>query len=205
MASDSPIYSDPVTDVTSSLSESDDSPPSSPNLRSHPITLPTTNTGPTFTTPTINMNPSPTVGSTRTPDMMPPPGTKSAPSTFRGKAGKVKQFLRRYIQLCSMYNVPPRERCELIVDYCSSTVVKFIEALSSYITGDWDILQQDLLSYYDAERKDSRYMTCDLQLLTRKWRKKCIKKLSTWKNYQREFITIAGWLRSKGKLTLRMM
>jgi hypothetical protein len=40
--------------------------------------------------------------------------------------------------MCKAYNVPKdQDKCEHILDYCSSKVVKLIEALPSYKDKDW--------------------------------------------------------------------
>ena len=200
----------PITESSTSstsLTSSDSSTPPSPNLRSRSVpNLTSTNTSSVPITTATQMssshtNPITGFGSPRTPDMMPPVGNKSAPSKFKGRAGKVKDFIKRYDQLCSVYNVPPAERAERVIDYCSQEVTDFIEALSSYRNGNWIQLQKDILNYYDADLKEARYMPRDLRKLIRKWEKKSIKKLTKWRNYEREFITIAGWLEAKKRMT----
>ncbi|KAJ8699698.1 hypothetical protein PTI98_002792 [Pleurotus ostreatus] len=49
----------------------------------------------------------------RSPDMMPGPGEKAAPTRFKGDFDLVKQFIRKYNRLCAAYNlVDPQEKCE---------------------------------------------------------------------------------------------
>jgi hypothetical protein len=45
-----------------------------------------------------------------------------------------------------------------------------------------------------------RYRKKDLIELIRKWRNKSVKDLVRWKRYEREYITIAGWLFKKNKI-----
>ena len=45
-------------------------------------------------------------------------------------------------------------------------------------------------------------MSKDLRKLTNKWHKKVIRNLETWKKYQRDFLTISGWLLKKKKITV---
>ncbi|KAF8993740.1 hypothetical protein BDZ89DRAFT_1182767 [Hymenopellis radicata] len=133
--------------------------------------------------------------------MLPPLGSKSAPTKFSGNYEDVKTFLRRYERLCNAYNVREAEKCERIIDYCSRPVIRLIESLQSYRASSWTQLYHDLLEYYDADLKETRYNVRDIRKLARKWYKKKIPNLRTWKKYQREFITISGWLVSKLKLT----
>jgi hypothetical protein len=139
--------------------------------------------------------------SSRTPELMPLLGQKSAPAKFHGRYDEVKYFLRHYNQLCKGYNVSDVEKCERIIDYCSSRVVQLIEALPSYISKNWTKLQADILAYFDADLKETRFIRRDLLSLTRQWKHKNINSLTTWKRYERKFITIAGWLYAKGKIT----
>src|ERR1700730_4847560 len=133
-------------------------------------------------------------------DMMPLMGQKGAPAKFRGHYEEVKRFIRHYNHLCKAYGVTEaQDKCDRVIDYCSSKVVKLIEALTSYQSGDWDALEKDLLSYYDANLKDTRYIVRDLLTLTRTWKTKPIKTLTRWKQYERKFTTIAGWLETKKK------
>ncbi|KAK0241283.1 hypothetical protein EDD85DRAFT_948368 [Armillaria nabsnona] len=112
----------------------------------------------------------------RTPDMMPLLGAKSAPAKFTGKYDSVKKFMRQYKQI-------------------------FIEALDSFVDEDWNQLETDILTYYDAELNESRYLVSDLNDLTDEWRKKGMHNLTQFKEYEVEFLTIANWLLHKGKIT----
>ncbi len=133
-----------------------------------------------FTNPTSTSSTS----TTRTPDMMPLLGAKMAPAKFRGKYDTVKRFIRQYKQMCAVYNVPDRDKCQRIIDYCSSRVTWFIEALDSFINEDWDQLEKDILTYYDAELHESRYLLSDLDKLVEHWRKRGIYNLKWFKQYE---------------------
>ncbi|KAK0435656.1 hypothetical protein EV421DRAFT_1986189, partial [Armillaria borealis] len=133
--------------------------------------------------------------------MMPLLGAKSAPAKFTGKYDTVKKFIRQYKQMCAVYNVPDKEKCRRIVDYCSTRVTRFIEALDSFVDEKWNQLETDILTYYDAELNKSRYLVSDLDQLTDDWRKRGMNNLKHFKAYEVEFLTIANWLRHKGKIT----
>jgi hypothetical protein len=78
-----------------------------------------------------------------TPDMMPPCGSKAAPAKFKGSYEDVKKFLKKFNQMCKACNVPKdQDKCKYILDYCSSKVVKLIEALPSYKDKDWTRLEK---------------------------------------------------------------
>ena len=138
----------------------------------------------------------------RTPAMMPLPQAKEAPPKFTGKYEDVKHFLKRYNNLCLAYNVNTEaEKCERVLDYCSHKVIHLIEALKSYTDKNWAALESDLLHYYDADRKETRFLLRDLTVFTHEWKHRSIKSLTRWKKYERKFITIGGWLLAKGKIT----
>ena len=136
------------------------------------------------------------------PAMMPSPHSKEAPSRFTGRYDEVRTFLERYNALCETYRVTDEtQKCKRVRDYCSHKVILLIEGLQSYANKDWFQLEQDLLRYYDADLRETRYIIRDLALLTQKWKHRSIKSLTKWKRYERKFITIGGWLRTKGKIS----
>ncbi len=102
---------------------------------------------------------------TRTPDMMPLLGAKTAPAMFRGKYDMVKRFIRQYKQMCAVYNVPDKDKCHWVIDYCSLKVTRFIKALDSFVNENWNQLEKDILTYYDAELHESHYLLSDLDKL----------------------------------------
>src|SRR3989442_11428206 len=113
-------------------------------------------TGTSNPTNLSNNNTSNNTSSSHTPDMMPLLGHKSAPEKFTGRYDYVKRFLRHYNQLCSAYNVTDsKDKCERLLDYCSTKVVKFIESLDNFRNNKWNELQEDLLKSYDAALKDT--------------------------------------------------
>ncbi|PBK82457.1 hypothetical protein ARMGADRAFT_1090340 [Armillaria gallica] len=116
----------------------------------------------------------------RTPDMMPLLGARSAPAKFSGKYDTVKRFICQYKQM----------------------ITRFVEALDSFVKEDWVQLEKDILTYYDAELNESRYLVSDLDKLTDQWRSKGIYDLKRFKKYEVEFLTMANWLLHKGKITL---
>ncbi len=132
---------------------------------------------------------------------MPLLGACSAPAKFKGKYDSVKKFIRQYKQMCMVYNIPDAEKCQRLVDYCSSRVTRFIEALDSFVDEDWAQLESDILTYYDAELNESQYLVSDLDRLIDHWHDKGIFNLRKFKEYEVEFLTIANWLLHKGKIT----
>jgi hypothetical protein len=59
--------------------------------------------------------------------MMPSPQAREAPAKFTGKYEDVKQFLKRYNNLCLAYNVDNgSEKCKQVLDYCSHKVIQVI-------------------------------------------------------------------------------
>ncbi|PBK80758.1 hypothetical protein ARMGADRAFT_871186, partial [Armillaria gallica] len=132
---------------------------------------------------------------------MPLLGARSAPTKFKGKHDSVKRFIRQYKQMCAVYNVPGPERCKRIIDYCSTAVTRFIESLDSFVDSNWDLLEEDILTYYDAELSELRYLISDLDKLTDRWHQETIHNLKKFKRFEVDFLTVSNWLLRKGKIT----
>ncbi|KAK0462390.1 uncharacterized protein EV420DRAFT_1734657 [Desarmillaria tabescens] len=122
-----------------------------PASGSNALPIGVTNPAPTVHTVTVGTPNS----QARTPDMMPLLGARTAPAKFKGKHDSVKRFIRQYKQMCAVYNVSGKERCKRIIDYCSSAITRFIESLDSFVDGNWDQLEDDILTYYDADLSES--------------------------------------------------
>jgi hypothetical protein len=132
---------------------------------------------------------------------LPLPGSKLAPTKFKGDYSKVKKFLTHYKRLLAQNNVVlDREKCESITQYCSRTVGEFIEALPSYTTPNWEQLNQDLLNFYDADLDTKRFKVKHLLRFVKNARTKRVHSLAAWKQYTREFISIGGWLLAREKI-----
>lgn len=140
----------------------------------------------------------------RTPDDMPRAGTKTAPKKFKGEYDFIETFLRDYEKLCYAYNATTdSDKCERLFDYVDKKVKQLIEGRPSYARRNWQELKAELLRLYDAERDKTRYTIKDLRKVKRRWKKKGIRNLETWKKYQREFLTVSGWMIQKERLTRR--
>ena len=182
-----------------------------PDLNIHTSTLPSKPVNPLPPGPQISstnpLNTGPRIPTrvmssfTRTPEMMPPCGHKEAPPKFTGSHEEIKRFLKRFNQLCTVYQVDGAGKCDRVVDYCSRKVGQLVEALESYRDKDWSKLEKDMLSYFDAELRETRFIVRDLLMLTRKWKATEITTLTRWKRYERQFVTKAGWLHVKGKIS----
>ena len=133
---------------------------------------------------------------------MPLPDSRAAPEKFRGKSSKIKSFLIHYELLLDQNNVvADKDKCDLITRYCSTTVTDFIQALPSYTKRDWTELRKNLLTYYDADFDNKRYSVKDLEKLEKSCRSKYISDLKGWREYGRTFITMAGWLLKKDRIS----
>lgn len=134
---------------------------------------------------------------------MPIVGTKGAPKKFTGKASEVNQFVRHLERLFGKYNVTTgKEKVESVTQYTSSQCRRFMEALKSYQDGDWDAFSKDLKKYYEADKETRRYKVRDLEKYVLKSRaKKGFSGLAAWMKYNRGFISIAGWLEKKKKIS----
>ena len=182
--------------------------PSTPTTNSSPISLTSSLPDTTSVSQTSSIaiiSPSPTTTTFTQPRTMAPltgvinlpiPGTKGAPKKFKGKYSEIQKFISHYEKVCTQRNVTsPKEKVENITQYCSRNVREFMEGLPSYHNGEWTKFVQDLLEYFDADRDDKRYRCSDLESFCKKSRKNKDKmRMSRWKDYNREFIRIAGWL-----------
>lgn len=131
---------------------------------------------------------------------MPLLGARSAPAKFKRKHDSVKKFICQYKQMCAVYNVPGPERCKQIIDYCSMVVTCFIESLDSFVDRKWDLLEEDILTYYDTELSESWYLVSDLDKLTDRWQQEAIQNLKKFKRFEVDFLTVSNWLLRKGKI-----
>ena len=127
----------------------------------------------------------------------PLPGQKGAPKKFKGKHSEVLPFLRYYERLCQKHRVTDDgDKVENITQYCSRSVRKFMEALQSYNDKDWSQFQADIKKFYEADKDQKRFKVRDLEKLVKHSRTKPMKTMKAWVKYGRDFIRIAGWLKS---------
>ena len=143
-------------------------------------------------------------GSTSTPTIldMPLPGTEKAPRKFKGEYSYVKDFLKHYERLLNQCKITDNtEKCTGILQYCSKLVRETIEGLVDYQRPNWDQLKATLLRLYDSERNDKRHSERELKAFIDLTKGANITHLSQFRNYERHFMRIAGWLRGQKKLT----
>jgi hypothetical protein len=108
-------------------------------------------------------------------------------------AHKPSIFLRTYNKLPKKYNViDSQEKCELILEYCSTEATEFIKSLKHYKDHNWTLLRDAIWKYYDAEKASQRYHLFDLIAYARKCTGKAIQSMEEWKKYYRKYNTIHG-------------
>jgi hypothetical protein len=83
--------------------------------------------------------------------MMPLLKQKGAPAKFTGHHEDVKPFINHFNQLAATYSLTDAQKCKKVTIYCSRSVIDLLEALSSYKSGNWPQLEEDLLKYYNAD------------------------------------------------------
>ncbi|KAI0038826.1 hypothetical protein FA95DRAFT_1460102, partial [Auriscalpium vulgare] len=136
---------------------------------------------------------------------MPPPGDDDAPKKFTGSYAKILRFIKHYENLLQLNNVTSdKEKCETILDYCSTKIARFIRTLESFQKPDWSALRADLLDQFDADRTSKRYSAQDLMEFVRKEQKKRITTITQFKEYNVKFRSIAGELRARNKIDKNM-
>ena len=127
----------------------------------------------------------------------PLPGQKGAPKKFKGKHSEVLTFLHFYERLCSKHHVvDDDDKVESITQYCSRSVRKFMEALPSYVKKDWSAFVADIKKYYEADKDQRRFKMRDLEKLVKHSRSRSMNTMAAWIKYGRDFIRVAGWLKS---------
>jgi hypothetical protein len=76
---------------------------------------------------------------------MPLPGTPGSPM-FEG--ANATEFLKRYDNLCSDYQVSEKDRLMRLPQYCIQPVAKTIRSLNEWKTGNYAALKKALLLEY---------------------------------------------------------
>jgi hypothetical protein len=133
---------------------------------------------------------------------MPMRGSRDAPKTFRGHHTEVEYFIVHYDKLLVKYRVvDPYDRCECILDYCSTDVQGFIRASENYQTRNWVKLRKEILKCYDVDRATSRYKPSDIAAYTLKTQTKPFQNLLQWKRYFIKYKTMAGTLLQQGVIS----
>lgn len=141
---------------------------------------------------------------TRTPARiheLPIPGSKFAPKKFTGKHSRAKRFTDHYDRLIEgISGMTDRQKCESMMQYCSTKVSDFLEQLISYKNSNYSQLIRDIHDYYDVQLTESRWREKDLVKLVKEYKTTKVKTLSQWKAYNRRFLRIANWLLNKNRI-----
>src|SRR6266481_2343248 len=138
---------------------------------------------------------------TRSKADLPPPKSKKAPKMFTGHHAEIESFIREFVQMMNLYNIPATERFELITRYVSRRVAEVIEALTEYQRKDWDGLKKQLKKLYNHIKVEKRYSEKNLDTFVKEWSRKPLHDLSYFRKYQRDFLHIGGWLLQAQKIT----
>ncbi|KAJ7050468.1 hypothetical protein C8F01DRAFT_1263929, partial [Mycena amicta] len=133
---------------------------------------------------------------------MPVPGSKEAPRTFRGKYHEVERFIRHIEQLFTKNRVTDdKERCTLVMDYCSTNVQNVIRMMEYYRTPRWAGLRREILRMFDAERTQHKYRPVDVVSFAKETNKKSLNSMTQWRRYTVKYNTIAGGPYGQGRLS----
>ena len=128
-------------------------------------------------------------------------GSKQAPPKFKGHHRDLERFIERFQHVCQEYHVlDSAHKCRGILQYCSSSVAEVIENFDGYKNEDFEELLEDLMWFFDGGKRRSEYHLGYLEEFTRAWREEEIANLDMFKQYQREFIRIAGALKTAEQL-----
>ena len=162
----------------------------------NPISNPTTNPISSSTAPKPKSTS--TAMPIKTISELPIPGSKNAPKKFTGKYSRAKRFTDHVKKLfVDIPLVSGEQKCETLLEHCSTKVAEFLERLNSVKNHDFEQLIKDIHLYYDADLAESKWKEKDLMSHIKEYRRSKIKTLSEWKAYNRRFIRIADWLKDK--------
>ncbi|TFK16853.1 hypothetical protein FA15DRAFT_551587, partial [Coprinopsis marcescibilis] len=135
---------------------------------------------------------------------MPVRGSHHAPRTFKGKYSEIERFIDHYERLLQQHHISSdADKCKGIKEYCSDSVIDFIESNPHFTTPNWNNLKDDLLKYYDADRTRARFRPADLFEFVQKASSKPCENLAQWKKYYRKYNVIAGALLKKSVISAR--
>ncbi|TCD60546.1 hypothetical protein EIP91_009873 [Steccherinum ochraceum] len=147
----------------------------------------------------------PAVAYTRTTNQsMPVPEGRQAPTKFKGKPSSLRSFLLQFESLAETHKLTSAEKCEWVVEYCSTKVRNTIRGYENYRNGNWDGLKDDIKNAYDIALDTQPYQVINLIQLVRKTSRGSERKmasLSAWKKYVRNFVRIAGSLVQHDQIT----
>ncbi|KAJ7062201.1 hypothetical protein C8F01DRAFT_1252030 [Mycena amicta] len=133
---------------------------------------------------------------------MPVPGSKEAPKTFRGKYHEVERFIRHIEHLFTKNRITnDKERCTLILDYCSTNVQNVIRTMEYFRTPRWTGLRREILRMFDAERTQHKYRPVDVVSFAREMNKRSLNSMTQWRRYSVKYNTIAGGPYTQGRLS----
>jgi len=150
-----------------------------------------------FNFPAVNMN----INHNPLSDM-PLIGDKKAPKKFKGKYTQVTSFIKQYNRLLDIHHIILEEdKCEGVLEYCSRQVREFIESSPHYSTPNWQLLEADILKYYDAEKEDNKYSIGDFLDFLSEASSHRLKNLERWKEYYRNYMARAGHLHNREYIT----
>jgi hypothetical protein len=124
---------------------------------------------------------------------MPIRGTKEAPRTFRGKYTEVQQFIDHFELLLNKCRITDdKEKCEQLLNYCSTDVQNVIRTMECYHQKRWLRLKRDILKFFDAERALQKYKPSDVYAYAFKKRSQGCHSLTQWRRYYVKYNAIAG-------------
>jgi hypothetical protein len=133
---------------------------------------------------------------------MPIRGHKDAPRTFRGKHTEVQRFIDHYEQLLNKCRVTSeREKCDMILNYCSVDVQNVIQTMDYFDQGRWPQLKREILKQFDAERAVQKYKPVDVERYAVRKRGQSCHSLTQWRRYYVKYNAIAGGPLRRGHLS----
>ena len=133
---------------------------------------------------------------------LPLPGHRQAPPKFKGDYRDLERFITHFDHVCAQFNViDDDQKCLGIVRYCSHDVADIIEALDAYKKKDYSALVKKIKWHLDEGRKETEFDLEHLEEVVEYWQDKVIRDLETFKEYELDFLRVAGQLKTQNHIS----
>src|SRR5882762_7699768 len=134
------------------------------------------------------------------PAAMPSARSNKAP-LFSGEPQDLKEFLTEYDDLAEAHHLTDKQKSENIIKYIPFDLRDLWCDQDSYATSSWDAFKKELTALYPDDSKVHRNTKQHLRELVRESARSRMHTTSDLSQYYRKFLTIAGPLVRKGKLS----
>lgn len=131
----------------------------------------------------------------------PPPNSKHAPKMFTGKYNEVSRFFKKFDQQARNHRLTDAEKFEHVLEHVSSRVRDVIINLDTFQNAQWDAFVEEVSKLYNQDLEDEKYQIGNLHELIYRYQAMEIKKKKDYRDYQRAYIKIGGWLKKNDRIS----